>query len=797
MAHTVYDTDKHFTIDLTTGTLTSQMSKISIVKSSHNAERFTFDFPRTVEGHDLTLCNNVEVHFLNIDAVTKETSIGTYKVDDVQAIDEEQITFSWLIDGRATKYGGTMRFSIHFKCMEDGKLVYRFPTAVYSGILISDGIDHGDEIIEEYNDIVTAWMNEIEQSVKDTIRDVVDESIGDTVSEAVDKVVEETVGVAVDKAVDEALGNSAINTDNYANAIKANVSGTSITIDDLSPLTSKLKVKVVGKQPPEAPAALMMMRSVSPAATSDELVNLIPFTRDDGELGYKDAKVGDIWTQGGITYRVNGDGSITVWGVASGLSQFTLYQSYEILAPFDTSKRYTINAVPDGVLFGFSVYNSDKNESAVNGTVAVWAKGYIIRLTVKKDTDLSNSVTVYPMIVEGEDGAITGYVPPQGATPDGGDHTHRDENPKDHVCDICGERLSACVDNNNDHICDYCGEVMPDAPHVDSDLDHDCDECGATMGAHRDDDGDGFCDYCGESMHTCADNNKDHKCDICGKVLSECEDSDLDHDCDICGATMGRHWDDTQDHLCDYCGEVVTDHVDEDMNHVCDVCGHVMGEHKDNGKGYCDYCGASMHDCVDTDGDGLCDICGVDIHICADDDNDHFCDKCGKRLSECKDDNLDHVCDICGKEMGSHADGGKDHKCDYCGGSGFGVHADEDGDGFCDYCGEPIIAVTLSIASADDPDTIIKTIKTTYGAIVEIAPILPSMIITVDKDDAILSAEYNKDTNAVIEELREAIEEGGGGADGYTPQKGVDYWTDEDKAEIKAYVDDAILGGAW
>lgn len=36
-----------------------------------------------------------------------------------------------------------------------------------------------------------------------------------------------------------------------------------------------------------------------------------------------------------------------------------------------------------------------------------------------------------------------------------------------------------------------------------------------------------------------------------------------------------------------------------------------------------------------------------------------------------------------------------------------------------------------------------------------------------------------------------------GGGSGKAPVKGVDYWTDEDKAEIKAYVDEAILGGAW
>lgn len=39
--------------------------------------------------------------------------------------------------------------------------------------------------------------------------------------------------------------------------------------------------------------------------------------------------------------------------------------------------------------------------------------------------------------------------------------------------------------------------------------------------------------------------------------------------------------------------------------------------------------------------------------------------------------------------------------------------------------------------------------------------------------------------------------DGKDGADGYTPVRGTDYWTSADKAEIKSYVDEAILGGAW
>lgn len=35
------------------------------------------------------------------------------------------------------------------------------------------------------------------------------------------------------------------------------------------------------------------------------------------------------------------------------------------------------------------------------------------------------------------------------------------------------------------------------------------------------------------------------------------------------------------------------------------------------------------------------------------------------------------------------------------------------------------------------------------------------------------------------------------GEKGDTPIRGKDYWTETDKAEIKSYVDEAILGGVW
>ena len=40
-------------------------------------------------------------------------------------------------------------------------------------------------------------------------------------------------------------------------------------------------------------------------------------------------------------------------------------------------------------------------------------------------------------------------------------------------------------------------------------------------------------------------------------------------------------------------------------------------------------------------------------------------------------------------------------------------------------------------------------------------------------------------------------DKGDKGDAGYSPVRGTDYWTDADKAEIKSYVDEAILNGEW
>ncbi len=49
----------------------------------------------------------------------------------------------------------------------------------------------------------------------------------------------------------------------------------------------------------------------------------------------------------------------------------------------------------------------------------------------------------------------------------------------------------------------------------------------------------------------------------------------------------------------------------------------------------------------------------------------------------------------------------------------------------------------------------------------------------------------------VWDSKRNAFVDSGKASAGYTPKRGTDYWTEADIEEIKKYVDDAILGGAW
>lgn len=144
--HSVYDNDVHFKIDGITRTVKNVSdTKAMVVQNDHNSERFTFELPRIIEGHDMTTCDRVQVHFINTDSRDKTLfNTGIYVVDDLQVCpdDEDIVICSWLISREATKHVGKLEFTIHFACTEKDSpdMVYAWNTVKFSNVFVSESI---------------------------------------------------------------------------------------------------------------------------------------------------------------------------------------------------------------------------------------------------------------------------------------------------------------------------------------------------------------------------------------------------------------------------------------------------------------------------------------------------------------------------------------------------------------------------------------------------------------------------------------------------------------------------------
>lgn len=144
-SHVLYDSDPHFKIDPISRKIINESStKTTLVQYDHNSERFTFEMKRIVEGHDISLCNLVEIHYLNVESNTKTMTQGVYTVDDlhVSEDDDQTVVCSWLVGNNATQLVGQLQFIVRFACVNDttGKIDYVWNSGVFSGISIQSGI---------------------------------------------------------------------------------------------------------------------------------------------------------------------------------------------------------------------------------------------------------------------------------------------------------------------------------------------------------------------------------------------------------------------------------------------------------------------------------------------------------------------------------------------------------------------------------------------------------------------------------------------------------------------------------
>lgn len=210
MVHEIQDKDLHFLIDPITRAITNQTAaKVKLMQFDHNSERFTFEVPRFVEGHDMTLCTKVEVHYINIAGDKQAQHADVYRVEDMATEgegDAEKVTFSWLVSAGATQYAGSLSFLIRFSCLTGEKLDYVWNTDTFKGISIGQGMNNGDAVLEDYADVLAAWETQISTHIEvvEALREEV-EGLKEITPEVVHETGDSTEAVMSQAAVTAAL----------------------------------------------------------------------------------------------------------------------------------------------------------------------------------------------------------------------------------------------------------------------------------------------------------------------------------------------------------------------------------------------------------------------------------------------------------------------------------------------------------------------------------------------------------------------------------------------------------------
>lgn len=169
--HNVHDKDARFIIDPSSKTIKNASNKkTTLIQFDHNSERLTFEIPKEIEGHDMSQCNKVEVHYFNIDAQTKETKSGVYKVEDLK-IDPDNpnaVVCSWLISKNSTRLCGLLKFLLRYKCVDENNVeTYAWNTNFFTGISVSEGSDADASFETEYVDIIEQWKASVLQGFED------------------------------------------------------------------------------------------------------------------------------------------------------------------------------------------------------------------------------------------------------------------------------------------------------------------------------------------------------------------------------------------------------------------------------------------------------------------------------------------------------------------------------------------------------------------------------------------------------------------------------------------------------
>lgn len=366
--HPVPDTDTYFIIDPITRTIENVTSKKTVIMQfDHNSERFTFEIPRYIDGHDMLNCTSITVNVDNIEEETGTTISDAPDMTDlrIHPNDPEKVISSWIITRNCTQLAGTLSFHIEYKCADsNGNVVYEWSTDTYDEIQIKARKKNGETAVIEHTDLLEQWRAQIFGAGDSVMSNITAEGGNQVAAIKAESITQQNaVGVKgvqtletipEDYTTVDAMADAAVRT--KSDAIILESEGGFIALKDSSDDYIR-GLKLFGKS--------------SQMTTTG--AQLIPFPYYSGST-----------TTNGVTFIVNEDGSITASGtsVAGGINYYFIRNH---TLPMGT---YTLSYSGDYI--GAKLYLYDYTDKLVLAMVSETTKS--VTFTTTKDYD---NISVY------------------------------------------------------------------------------------------------------------------------------------------------------------------------------------------------------------------------------------------------------------------------------------------------------------------------------------------------------------------------------------------------------------------
>lgn len=136
---------------------------VYVAKGDHNSVQIIFELPRYVNGYDMSDEKNlIHIHFVNLSEDGENYSKGVAEAIS-REIEDDKLSFAWLVDDRATKYAGVVSVGISVKQYDDidGQVQkkYSWSTTPYGKTVVWDSHDNTAEAVEREYDYLVATVN--------------------------------------------------------------------------------------------------------------------------------------------------------------------------------------------------------------------------------------------------------------------------------------------------------------------------------------------------------------------------------------------------------------------------------------------------------------------------------------------------------------------------------------------------------------------------------------------------------------------------------------------------------------